>query len=247
MEDPILQDPHTEELLHKQNTLPPSPPDSEERFAGTKGQENTYVTGDGKIIKEKDERYQESNALGSSGDRTADTSKRKCGSDESPASATLDGDASDANPGMDKQRNDSDMVPFDASSEKYDDRELTDEIVGDQKGYFADNDVLNDVSPNVPLPPPSTAPSRVLDIDKKTPDSHVPRDPRLIRLTGVHPFNVEPPLTDLFNEGFLTSPELFYVRNHGAVPEVHDEDIPDWQFSVEGYVCDESVSMTCHR
>ena len=88
---------------------------------------------------------------------------------------------------------------------------------------------------DLPLPPPSTIPTNVLEIDKKTPDSHVPRDPRLIRLTGVHPFNVEPPLSALFNEGFLTSPELFYVRNHGAVPEVHDEDILNWEFTVEGY------------
>ena len=87
----------------------------------------------------------------------------------------------------------------------------------------------------VPLPPPTAIPTKVLEIDEKTPDSHVPRDPRLIRLTGVHPFNVEPPLSALFNEGFLTSPELFYVRNHGAVPEVQDEDIPDWEFSIEGY------------
>ena len=75
----------------------------------------------------------------------------------------------------------------------------------------------------------------MLDADKKTPDNWLPRDPRLIRLTGVHPFNVEAPLTDLFNEGFLTSPELFYVRNHGPVPQVNDEDIPDWTFTVEGY------------
>lgn len=87
-----------------------------------------------------------------------------------------------------------------------------------------------------PLPPPSTLPTKVLDVDKPTPDSHVARDPRLIRLTGVHPFNCEAPLTELFEEGFLTSPELFYVRNHGPVPEVRDEDIPDWEFSVEGYV-----------
>ena len=87
---------------------------------------------------------------------------------------------------------------------------------------------------DVPLPPPSRNPTQVLDIDLKTPDKHVPRDPRLIRLTGVHPFNVEAPLSALFNEGFLTSPELFYVRNHGPVPEVQDEDIPDWTFSVEG-------------
>jgi nitrate reductase (NAD(P)H) len=90
--------------------------------------------------------------------------------------------------------------------------------------------------PGCPLPPPTTIPTKVLDVDKPTPDSHVPRDPRLLRLTGVHPFNVEAPLTDLFNEGFLTSPELFYVRNHGAVPLVHDEDIPNWEFTVEGYV-----------
>lgn len=88
---------------------------------------------------------------------------------------------------------------------------------------------------DIPLPPPTTIPTEILDLDKKTPDAHVPRDPRLIRLTGVHPFNVEAPLSALFNEGFLTSPELFYVRNHGAVPEVKDEDIPDWEFTVEGY------------
>ncbi|KAF2204072.1 nitrate reductase [Delitschia confertaspora ATCC 74209] len=98
-----------------------------------------------------------------------------------------------------------------------------------------DNKSSDDVD-NFPLPPPTTIPTEVLDIDQKTPDAHVPRDPRLIRLTGVHPFNVEPPLTDLFNEGFLTSPELFYVRNHGAVPHVRDEDIPDWEFTVEGLV-----------
>lgn len=86
----------------------------------------------------------------------------------------------------------------------------------------------------IPLPPLSRIPSEVLDIDKKTPDNHVPRDPRLIRLTGVHPFNVEAPLSALFNEGFLTSPELFYVRNHGAVPQVKDYEIPDWEFSIEG-------------
>jgi hypothetical protein len=90
--------------------------------------------------------------------------------------------------------------------------------------------------PDIPLPPPTTIPTEILSIDQDTPDSHVPRDPRLIRLTGVHPFNVEPPLTELFNEGFLTSPELFYVRNHGPVPHVRDEDIPTWEISVEGYV-----------
>jgi len=86
------------------------------------------------------------------------------------------------------------------------------------------------------LPPPTNPPAEVLEEDLKTPDSHVQRDPRLIRLTGIHPFNVEAPLSALYDEGFLTSPELFYVRNHGAVPEVHDATIQDWEFSIEGLV-----------
>lgn len=94
-----------------------------------------------------------------------------------------------------------------------------------------------DDSPLFPLPPPSDESKlEVLDLDKPTPDHHVRRDPRLIRLTGVHPFNVEAPLTALFNEGFLTSPELFYVRNHGPVPQVLDNEILDWEVSVEGCV-----------
>ncbi|KAG8526491.1 uncharacterized protein KY384_008691 [Bacidia gigantensis] len=97
----------------------------------------------------------------------------------------------------------------------------------------------------IPLPPPTVVPIETLDIDSKTPDAHVPRDPRLIRLTGVHPFNVEAPLSALFDEGFLTSPELFYVRNHGAVPEVKDDEIPDWEFSVEGQLIAEYEQITC--
>nr|UDL09448.1 nitrate reductase [Ampelomyces quisqualis] len=100
-----------------------------------------------------------------------------------------------------------------------------------------DNKSITSTSePDFALPPTSNPPKEILDVDKPTPDAHVPRDPRLIRLTGVHPFNVEAPLTDLFNEGFLTTPELFYVRNHGAVPEVQDSECLDWEFSVEGLV-----------
>lgn len=96
------------------------------------------------------------------------------------------------------------------------------------------NSTASSSEPDFVLPPPTNPPTQTLEVDKKTPDAHVPRDSRLIRLTGVHPFNVEAPLTDLFNEGFLTSPELFYVRNHGAVPEVQDSECLDWEFSVEG-------------
>ena len=93
------------------------------------------------------------------------------------------------------------------------------------------------------LPPPTNPPKEVLKDDLRTPDNHVPRDSRLIRLTGIHPFNVEAPLSALYDEGFLTSPELFYVRNHGAVPEVDDASIPDWEFSIEGLV-KKPITMT---
>lgn len=94
------------------------------------------------------------------------------------------------------------------------------------------NDLFEEI--NIPLPPPTFIPTKVLDVDKNTPDSHVPRDPRLIRLTGNHPFNVEAPLSTLYDQGFLTSQELFYVRNHGAVPKVEEQSIFDWEFTVEG-------------
>lgn len=88
----------------------------------------------------------------------------------------------------------------------------------------------------IPLPPASSPPTNVLGADENTPDRWLPRDPRLIRLTGVHPYNVEAPLSDLFDEGFLTSPELFFVRNHGYVPRVQDEDLLSWELTVEGLV-----------
>lgn len=106
------------------------------------------------------------------------------------------------------------------------DSEHSDEENASQKRSFA----------QFPLPPKTSEPTAILEPDKKTPDGWLPRDPRLIRLTGVHPFNVEAPLSDLFNEGFLTSPELFFVRNHGPVPQVKPEDIPTWELSVEGLV-----------
>lgn len=91
--------------------------------------------------------------------------------------------------------------------------------------------------------PPRPRQNTVLPEDLKTPDNHVERDPRLIRLTGIHPFNVEAPLSDLFDEGFITTKDLHYVRNHGAVPRVEDAEILDWTFSVEGMV-ERPVSMT---
>ena len=54
---------------------------------------------------------------------------------------------------------------------------------------------------------------------RSTPDEWVPRHPSLVRLTGRHPFNCEPPLKDLMEAGFITPSALHYVRNHGAVPK----------------------------
>ena len=95
---------------------------------------------------------------------------------------------------------------------------------------------LSTQSVSFPLPPVTRNPTRVLECDEKTPDAHVPRDSRLIRLTGIHPFNCEAPLTALYDSGFLTPSELWYVRNHGAVPEVLDSDLLSWTMSIEGMV-----------
>jgi len=67
-----------------------------------------------------------------------------------------------------------------------------------------------------------------------TPDAWIPRDPRLVRLTGKHPFNCEAKLNDLFASGFLTPSNLFYVRNHGAVPKVDGQVAEDWKLEIHG-------------
>ena len=48
----------------------------------------------------------------------------------------------------------------------------------------------------------------------------MPRDPRIVRLTGRHPLNCEPRMADLMAAGFVTPPSIHYVRNHGAVPRI---------------------------
>ncbi|KAF9160883.1 hypothetical protein BGX21_001253 [Mortierella sp. AD011] len=65
-----------------------------------------------------------------------------------------------------------------------------------------------------------------LDVDKRdqgTPDEWIIRDPTLIRLTGRHPFNAEPPTQELIKHGFFTPTMIHYVRNHGAVPHLEWE------------------------
>jgi hypothetical protein len=49
------------------------------------------------------------------------------------------------------------------------------------------------------------------------------RHPDLLRLTGRHPFNVEPKPARLF-ESYITPPSLHYVRNHGAAPRIKWEE-----------------------
>jgi len=56
--------------------------------------------------------------------------------------------------------------------------------------------------------------------DLNTPDHWVPRHEALVRLTGTHPFNVEPPLSMLMKCGAITPAELHFVRNHGAAQEI---------------------------
>ena len=65
------------------------------------------------------------------------------------------------------------------------------------------------------------APATSIDSkDKDTPDAWVPRDPRILRLTGRHPLNCEPPMHTLMEYGFITPPSVHYVRSHGAVPKI---------------------------
>jgi nitrate reductase (NAD(P)H) len=49
-----------------------------------------------------------------------------------------------------------------------------------------------------------------------------------------HPCNVEAPVTALFNAGFLTPSELFYVRSHGSTPRVDGELLKNWRINISG-------------
>ncbi|KAG9451109.1 hypothetical protein H6P81_011074 [Aristolochia fimbriata] len=69
--------------------------------------------------------------------------------------------------------------------------------------------------------------------DESTSDSWIARNASLVRLTGKHPFNSEPPLTRLMQHGFITPVPLHYVRNHGAVPRGRWD---DWTVEVCGLV-----------
>ncbi|RCV07051.1 hypothetical protein SETIT_1G212900v2 [Setaria italica] len=69
--------------------------------------------------------------------------------------------------------------------------------------------------------------------DEGTADAWVSRSPSLLRLTGKHPFNGEPPLPQLMQHGFITPGPLHYVRNHGAVPR---GDWASWAVEVSGLV-----------
>lgn len=59
--------------------------------------------------------------------------------------------------------------------------------------------------------------------DIGTPDEWIPRDRRMIRLTGRHPLNCEIPVKELHDEGFLIPQNLHVVRSHGAVPKMNWE------------------------
>ncbi|XP_027333893.1 nitrate reductase [NADH] 2 isoform X2 [Abrus precatorius] len=69
--------------------------------------------------------------------------------------------------------------------------------------------------------------------DEGTADQWIPRNGTMVRLTGKHPFNSEPPLPRLMHHGFITPVPLHYVRNHGPVPKARWE---DWAVEVTGLV-----------
>ncbi|KAF9608459.1 hypothetical protein IFM89_009825 [Coptis chinensis] len=69
--------------------------------------------------------------------------------------------------------------------------------------------------------------------DEGTADNWIERNPSLIRLTGKHPFNCEPPLNRLMHHGFITPVPLHYVRNHGPVPKGKWK---EWKVEVCGLV-----------
>ncbi|KAK7395685.1 hypothetical protein VNO78_16250 [Psophocarpus tetragonolobus] len=69
--------------------------------------------------------------------------------------------------------------------------------------------------------------------DEGTSDQWIKRNASLVRLTGKHPFNSEPPVARLMEHGFITPVPLHYVRNHGPVPQARWN---DWVVEVTGQI-----------
>ncbi|CAG9466332.1 unnamed protein product [Pedinophyceae sp. YPF-701] len=88
--------------------------------------------------------------------------------------------------------------------------------------------------------PHNLKPTEIDDKDKGTPDDWIPRHPDIVRLTGRHPLNCEPPMQTLMETGFNTPPALHYVRNHGPAPRIKWE---DHRITVNGLV-DKPITYT---
>lgn len=96
-----------------------------------------------------------------------------------------------------------------------------------------ENEMLNELKELVKKGNNELEPSIHDTRDEGTADQWIERNSTLIRLTGKHPFNSEPPLTRLMHHGFITPVPLHYVRNHGSVPQAKWD---DWTVEVTGLV-----------
>ncbi|KAF8805919.1 nitrate reductase [Phlegmacium glaucopus] len=94
---------------------------------------------------------------------------------------------------------------------------------------------------DLPLVPNMKASVGIDTPDIGTPDAWIPRDPKLVRLTGKHPFNAEAKLRELYAQGFITPSNLFYVRNHGAVPKVDQNMADKWELKIHGLCANPST------
>ncbi|KAL4308129.1 hypothetical protein GQ457_01G027850 [Hibiscus cannabinus] len=109
---------------------------------------------------------------------------------------------------------DRDNYDYDSSNDDGDDK------IDDYKAMIVKSN--NEVEPSI------------LDArDEATADNWIERNPSLVRLTGKHPFNCEPPLNRLMHHGFITPVPLHFVRNHGAVPKASWD---DWTVEITGLV-----------
>lgn len=96
-----------------------------------------------------------------------------------------------------------------------------------------DDDDENEYAISIKKGKAELEPSVLDSRDDGTSDNWIERNPSMVRLTGKHPFNAEPPLTLLMHHGFITPVPLHYVRNHGPVPKGSWD---DWTVEVCGLV-----------
>ncbi|KAJ3051859.1 hypothetical protein HK097_007131, partial [Rhizophlyctis rosea] len=234
----------TEDEFHKQAKPKPKPPqpDGKKKEDDEKESHNKPAGGDGEEGDSKaDEKHKatgDSKDEGEGKDKKEDGEEKKEGGEGKDKKEEGGEQKKEGGDGEQKAEKEGGPPKKSGSEQKKDEETTGDKHDADQKReeqdskpdigppnqlHLLEHNHINSLQTDPGTTKSSPAYLRALTIeiddrDRNTPDNWVPRRVDLIRNTGSHPMNAEPPLTELMRYGLVTPNMVHYIRNHGAVP-----------------------------